>query len=542
MVNRFITSTAAAALLLLTSVQGHMVMRTPPSYNLYNGELLQVNPLDGEKYLYPCQNRYQAGNVTTVKAGDVQLVQFTGAAQHGGGSCQFSVSYDDPETSNGWNASATFKTIYTIIGGCPGEMRDESKNLAKEGRPKDSEQRENTDFCGNDSGVDCTREFLIPIPDLNCAPVEITGGKPSPEKYNSLPIFVANIPTQKNIPGYDGCVTGGGAAYVLNIPNPGKYGRTINQLNKPFGKPDAAPPKLKLCPKIDDVTLPKFEDNTKTIMKGDAAAPTGGEVNAGASASASASGTGKPPAATTTSAPAAGVTGTKTKTESSISIVNISSSSVGFKVEGASGTFITAPSDGSAPTATASATGGTGGSAAESGSGGAEKSEGGECHDANATETGAGTGEGGAETTIEVTTSMTLMVTITTAGPPAASASAFASASASTASAVPSGLGDSANNAAGDSVSGSGGANDGGPREKKKCEKDQVSVCFGDDYFGLYDHGWAVPQKVSQGTRCENGSLVHSAVQRGGGKRAEGYAAGDRHARRHLKRRAGRSL
>ena len=107
-VNKFSTSTATAALLLFTSVQGHMVMRTPPSYNLYKGDtLLQVDPLDGVKYLYPCQNRYEAGNATTVKAGDVQLVQFTGGAQHGGGSCQFSVSYDDPEKSNGsWNTSA----------------------------------------------------------------------------------------------------------------------------------------------------------------------------------------------------------------------------------------------------------------------------------------------------------------------------------------------------------------------------------------------------------------------------------------------------
>ncbi|EGZ76857.1 hypothetical protein NEUTE2DRAFT_134115 [Neurospora tetrasperma FGSC 2509] len=536
-VKKFSTSTATAALLLFTSVQGHMVMRTPPSYNLYTGDtLLQVDPLDGVKYLYPCQNRYEAGNVTTVKAGDVQLVQFTGGAQHGGGSCQFSVSYDDPEKSNGsWNTSATFKTIYTIIGGCPAEFHDEANNLPTEGRPKDAQQRLNTDFCNNDSGVDCTREFLIPIPDflpqgkatfawtwfnklgrremyMNCAPVEITGGQPSPEKYESLPnIFIANILDQKGIPGYDGCVTGGGAANVVNIPNPGKYGRIINQLNKPFSKPDPAPAGSNLCPKIDNATLPVFEDNPKTISKG-GAAPTGGEeeeVNAGTSASitVTGTGTGKPPAVTTTTttSASAAVAGTK------MTVAPISSASASASASGdakatdvdASGTFITAPSDGLASTATASATGGV-----ESGSGG------GKCDDdANATETGAGAGD---KTTIEVTKTMTVKVTVTANVPSDTSASAG-------------------------SGSGSGG-DEGGSGEKKQCEKGQVAVCFGDDFFGLCANGWAVPQKVSQGTRCENGSLVHSAVRREGGKRAESYAAGEGHARRHLKRRSGRPL
>ncbi|KAK3497385.1 uncharacterized protein B0T23DRAFT_451665 [Neurospora hispaniola] len=540
-VNKFSTSTATAALLLFTSVQGHMVMRTPPSYNLYTGDtLLQVDPLDGVKYLYPCQNRYEAGNVTTVKAGDVQLVQFTGGAQHGGGSCQFSVSYDDPEKYNGsWNTSATFKTIYTIIGGCPAEFHDEANNLPTEGRPKDAQQRLNTDFCNNDSGVDCTREFLIPIPDflpqgkatfawtwfnklgqremyMNCAPVEITGGQPSPEKYESLPnIFIANIPKQKGIPGYDGCVTGGGAANVVNIPNPGKYGRIINQLKRPFSKPDPAPAGFNLCPKIDNDALPVFEDNPKTISKG-GAAPTGGEeeeANSGTSASASGTvtGTGKPPAVSTTTTTSASAAAAGTET--TVASISSASASASASASGdakatdvdASGTFITAPSDGLASTATASATGG-----AESGSGG-ENSEGGKCEDANATETGAGAGE---KTTIEVTKTMTVKVTVTANVPSDASASAG---------------------------SGSGG-DEGGSGEKKQCEKGQVAVCFGDDFFGLCDNGWAVPQKVSQGTRCENGSLVQSAVRREGGKRAESYAAGEGHARRHLTRRSGRPL
>lgn len=282
-------------------------------------------------------------------------------------------------------------------------------------------------------------------------------------------------------------MTGGGAAYVVNIPNPGKYGRIINQLNKPFGKPDPAPPGYNLCPKIDNGTLSVFEDNPKTISKG-GAAPTV------TSASATVTGTGKPPAVvTTTTTSASAAAGTET------TVAPISSASAS-----ASGTFITAPSDGLVSTATASATGG-----AESGSRG-----GGKCDDANATETGAGAGE---KTTIEVTKTMTVKVTVTANVPSGASASAG-------------------------SGSGSGGDEGGSGAKKKQCEKDQVAVCFGDDYFGVCDNGWAVPQKVSEGTRCENGSLVHSAVRREGEKRAEGYAVGEGHARRHLKRRSGRTL
>ncbi|KAK3395342.1 hypothetical protein B0T20DRAFT_31830 [Sordaria brevicollis] len=615
MAYKFSSSTATAALLLLTCVQGHMVMIKPHSYNLYKiAPLVQVDPLNipkplGMNYPYPCQNKHDVEEVTPIKAGEVQLVQFSGAAQHGGGSCQFSISYDQP--TNGWNTSATFKTIYSIIGGCPGEMGNEQDNLPNEGRPKDLAQRPNTDICHNDFGVNCTREFLIPIPDflpsgpatfawtwfnkvgnremyMNCAPVNITSSTTSREKYDALPnIFIANL-RQTDIPGYDGCSTGNNAtSHVLNIPNPGKYGRIINVLNKPFGKPGIPNDGSKLCPNIDNDKLPTFEENPKTVHPSGGAVPTGGGVNAGASASApasgSATGTEKPPAATT-SAAAVG-SGTKTQSDAfaslsgtygagtktkSYSVVPISSGSV--KVEGgAGGTFITAPSDGSAPSATASATGG-----ADAGS--VSGSEGGECHDPDApTETGA-TAVGGDEAGVTVTrkTSLTLEVTVTSNVPPAASdaasapasapaavttgeapdagagagsdsgAGAGSDASASAPAAAPSNLGDTANDASGSGGSSSGSGSDSGSgsgatHEKKECKTGDIAICFDDEYFGICANGWAVPQKVSAGTRCEGGSLVHSAVRKGE-RRVDAYAPGERHARRHLKRRAGRGF
>ncbi|KAK3955649.1 hypothetical protein QBC32DRAFT_403105 [Pseudoneurospora amorphoporcata] len=435
MVN-FFTSTAAAAL-LFTSVQGHMVMNTPHSYNLYNGsgpDLVQVDPLDGVQYKYPCQNHYRVEERGTVKVGDVQLVNFTGGAQHGGGSCQFSISYDDPEQSNGWNTSATFKTIYTIIGGCPAKFSDDQErsgsNLPLVAQ-KDPSQRLETLHCNDDKGLDCTRSFMIPIPDflppgkatfawtwfnkignremyMNCAPIEITGGTPSKEKFNALPnIFVANIPKQTDIPGYDGCFTGDGAKNVVNIPNPGEFGRVGDKLEAPN-----PPASGKLCDMPPATAVPNFKEDKRTLMEGGGA--NGGPTALGASATTPS--TAKPPAVITTSAKVESVTGS---------------------------TFVTVPSDGLAPTATAGASGSAGGGATESGS----ASGGGECHDSNA------------EVTSTVTADMTLQVTVTTNGPPSASAPASAPVAAATSQAA-------------------GGS---GKPEKKQCEKDQVAICFDDD-------------------------------------------------------------
>ena len=158
---------ALATMLLLLSgreAHGHMVMNTPTPYNLHLAPLLQVNPLSGDLYPFPCHNQYGFTTRTPVQAGGVTLVNFTGGAQHGGGSCQFSITYDEPVNGGNWNKSAQFKTIYSIIGGCPAVFTDESRNLAA--AAKDQDLREDGKHCGNDSGIDCIRQFMIPIPKL----------------------------------------------------------------------------------------------------------------------------------------------------------------------------------------------------------------------------------------------------------------------------------------------------------------------------------------------------------------------------------------
>ncbi|KAK3335895.1 hypothetical protein B0T19DRAFT_453105 [Cercophora scortea] len=281
------SASAATALLLLAAnipiAGAHMIMRSPVAYNLNTQPFVQVNPLDGSTYPFPCQNRFGVENRTTIEAGGATLVEFTGGAQHGGGSCQFSISYDDPGTV-GWNASAQFKTIYSIIGGCPAVFTDETNDLPATG-PPDAQGRANTEFCGNDYDLDCTRQFLIPFPsflkngpatlawtwfnklgnrEMTCSPINITGGTGDPKQINELPnVFIANIPVSQNIPNYTPCRTGDGGT-VVNFPNPGKYGRIL----RPPTDPKVTPSDY--CTQIPAASLlPTFTQDNRTIQGDD---------------------------------------------------------------------------------------------------------------------------------------------------------------------------------------------------------------------------------------------------------------------------------
>jgi hypothetical protein len=159
-----IWATWTAMFLLLGGAGGHMVMNTPKPYNLDTPPLLQVDPISGGLYPFPCHNQYGFTARTLVEAGGATLVNFTGGGQHGGGSCQFSITYDEPVNGGSWNKSAKFKTIYSIIGGCPAVFTDETRNLAP--AAMDPNKRQDSKHCGNDTGIDCIRQFMVPIPKL----------------------------------------------------------------------------------------------------------------------------------------------------------------------------------------------------------------------------------------------------------------------------------------------------------------------------------------------------------------------------------------
>ncbi|KAK0616916.1 hypothetical protein B0T14DRAFT_389117, partial [Immersiella caudata] len=228
-----------AILALLGLANGHMIMNTPTPYNYHGDEpRVMVHPLEDKELErpFPCQGLTRIEKTTEMTAGQPQLVNFTGGAQHGGGSCQFSLTYEFPPPVD----ISKWKTIYTIIGGCP---TGHDGNLPEAG--KDQDGRAESLHCPDPDSprTDCIRSFNIPIPKgvpngnatfawtwfnkignrefyANCAPVSITGGSSDTTFFDSLPnMFVASIPGKPTC--FDG--TSG----ILNIPNPGRFGRVL---------------------------------------------------------------------------------------------------------------------------------------------------------------------------------------------------------------------------------------------------------------------------------------------------------------------------
>jgi hypothetical protein len=144
---------ALALLPLLPLAVSHMILLEPPTYMHADGSKPSLNPLDTATNTFPCQGLTQASSATTVNAGDNLRVMFgttteaSETATHGGGTCQFSVSYDYPASAN-----ATWKNIYVVMGGCP---------------TQNTENIQNHNQCGNsydNPAAGCISQFDIPIP------------------------------------------------------------------------------------------------------------------------------------------------------------------------------------------------------------------------------------------------------------------------------------------------------------------------------------------------------------------------------------------
>ncbi|KAB5578813.1 hypothetical protein GE09DRAFT_1199899 [Coniochaeta sp. 2T2.1] len=219
----------------LPLAQPHGVMNKPRPYNYATQPRLQVDPLPGLDF--PCQGKFKAEEVTPVMAGENIFVNFTIGTDHHGGSCQFSVTYDDPASAD----KSKWKVIYSIIGGCPAS----SSKAYNENLPfpyNNGYGRVAIKNCADasDNQIDCIRQFYIPFPKempngnatfawtwfnnmgkpemyMNCAPIFITNGAEDATFYNQLPqIFVANIQGE--------CQTNQG---ILYFPEPGKYGKVL---------------------------------------------------------------------------------------------------------------------------------------------------------------------------------------------------------------------------------------------------------------------------------------------------------------------------
>ncbi|KAK4196207.1 hypothetical protein QBC40DRAFT_10860 [Triangularia verruculosa] len=209
----FFTKFFLAAGGLATLSQAHMRLRSPVPYS---SPAIVQDPLDPTGANFPCQARAGAeyvGEATPMEKGSTQTMAFTGSVVHGGGSCQVSITYDNPPTPD-----SVWKVLHSIQGGCP--ARNEAGNILPD----------NADLVGVDN-----YEYTIPadIPSgnatiawtwvnkvgnrefyMNCAPVSIEGDGGSEDALAALPdMFTANI-------GGD-CTTVGADNKDILYPNPG---------------------------------------------------------------------------------------------------------------------------------------------------------------------------------------------------------------------------------------------------------------------------------------------------------------------------------
>lgn len=223
------------AVLAFTSyVSAHMLLAKPKPYaGVIN------SPLNADGSNFPCQLKYDDSTTaaTSIALGSTQPLDFTGGATHGGGSCQISITYDDPPTK-----SSTFKVIQSIEGGCP--TKNNAGNIGDDASSPDPDTYSFTMPTNLPTGKAIlawtwfnkvgNREMY-----MNCAPIDITSGSSKRSElmerdtaaYDALPnMFTANI---LNI-GSDSCKTTEGVDILF--PNPG------SSISKPGLQANLGPP------------------------------------------------------------------------------------------------------------------------------------------------------------------------------------------------------------------------------------------------------------------------------------------------------------
>ncbi|UPK98992.1 hypothetical protein LCI18_009927 [Fusarium solani-melongenae] len=212
---------AALALGLAGLAQAHMEMTNPPPFKSKanphaNGDVdySMTAPLEAGGGNFPCKGYHSlfgtpaGASVADWKAGGSYSMTITGGANHGGGSCQASLSFDKGET---------WKVIHSYVGNCPGAGTTSYDFKVPADTPSGEAIFAWTWF--NQIG---NREMY-----MNCAAVTIGGGsKKRASALSSRPsMFVANV--------NNGCSTEEGSD--LEFPDPGPD--TSNDSSK------TAPPK-----------------------------------------------------------------------------------------------------------------------------------------------------------------------------------------------------------------------------------------------------------------------------------------------------------
>lgn len=136
--------------------------------------------------------------------GEPQVLNFTGEASHGGGTCQLAISLDKAPTKE-----STWKLIQAFEGGCPVSADGNAGSHPFTWSIPDSIPSTTVTFAWIWHNRIGNREIY-----MNCAPISVTGGSTSSDKYESLPnpYFVNMDDTCKSQDSTD-----------LIIPYPGEY-------------------------------------------------------------------------------------------------------------------------------------------------------------------------------------------------------------------------------------------------------------------------------------------------------------------------------
>ncbi|KAI5817188.1 hypothetical protein BZA77DRAFT_263208, partial [Pyronema omphalodes] len=182
-------------LTLLGVASAHMKMIEPPSINSEEGQydvsirdynqMANILP-DGSNF--PCRGHhlstadtiprrtYVAGQQYSFKVVDSPDAPQAGQGNHGGGSCQFSLSYDNGKT---------FKVIKSIMGGCTAGFPGWVNHFTI---PTSAPAANNVIFSWSWISFNGIQEFY-----QNCARVEIQNPAPQGDFYSLPNMFVANI-------------------------------------------------------------------------------------------------------------------------------------------------------------------------------------------------------------------------------------------------------------------------------------------------------------------------------------------------------------
>jgi len=209
---QFSTSLIFAAAAFLPLISAHIVLVAPAPY----AGTTDTSPLDAQGANFPCKFPGGVGTKAAPNAQDIftpgQSGSFSlgGSAVHGGGSCQISITYDNPPTKN-----SVFKVVQSYEGGCPvsavGNLGLDNPNMVIPVTFPDGLKAGEAVFVWSWFNRIGNREMY-----MNCAPITIGGSSTSDDVFNSLPnMFVANIANAPN----NACTTK--ETFDIVFPDPG---------------------------------------------------------------------------------------------------------------------------------------------------------------------------------------------------------------------------------------------------------------------------------------------------------------------------------